>query len=56
MDDGMNGFAHFFFKALLQIRTRNAHRIQHLIDLDPFAGVVANVVHRLNDGRVVKER
>lgn len=52
----MNGLAHFFFEALFQIRAGNAYGVQHLLYLNPFTGVVTNIVHRLNNRGSVSER
>ncbi|SYM79685.1 Uncharacterised protein [Klebsiella pneumoniae] len=48
----MNGFADFLFEALFQIRAGNTHGVQHLLNFNPFTGVVTDIVHRLNDRRI----
>ena len=50
----MDGLPDLLFEAFFQIGARDAHGVEHLFHLDAFAGIVANVMHRLNHGGIVQ--
>ena len=43
MNDGVNGVADLLLEALLEVRAGDADGIQHLLDLDALAGVIAAI-------------